>query len=164
MIIMSMSYTHITTFISAGEINLNLSSKISLRMTGRNSDKVTSTNDFIPVTLTCNLLARSIGHITISGKSIVIIRKAADTNGSPALSIDHRFLLKDIENEDTRATGEASDKEPVVCTSGGGPLDLRGTAARWVIIVNLHAIAMSLRISLIRAVVVELQNSIVASV
>jgi len=125
---------------------------------------VVITDDLVPVTLTSNLLARSVGDITVCGKSIVIIRKAADTNGSPALSVDHRLLLINIQNEDTRATGEASDKEPVVCTRGGGPLDLRGTAARWVIIVNPHAVAMSIRITLFRAVVVELQNSIIASV
>jgi len=155
--------TDLTTVLIASKVNLDLSGKVSHLVASGDSDPVVITDDLVPVTLARNLLARSVGHITVSGKSIIEVRKAADTNGSPALSVDHRLLLVNVQHKDTRAAGEASDKDPVVGTRGGHPLDLRRTAARWVIIIDLHAVS-AVDISLIGAVVVELEDSIIASV
>jgi len=155
--------TNLTTIIRATKVNLDLCGKVGLRVASRDGNPVIVTNELVPVTLTSNLLARGIADIAISGQTIVIVRKATDTNGSLALSVDHRSLLKHIEHKDTSAAAEASDEDPVVLTRVGSPLDLRRTAARWVIIIDYHAV-LTMSSRLIRAVIVELKNSIVASV
>jgi len=153
----------LTTVLIASKVNLDLSGKVSHLVASRDSDPVIVTDDLVPVTLTSNLLARSVGHLAVSGKSIVKVRKLADTNGGPALSVDHRVLLINVQHKDTRAAGKSSDKQPVVGTRSRHPLDLRRTAARWVIIIDPHAVR-TIDVSLIRAVIVELENSIIASV
>jgi len=111
------------------EVDLNLSGEVSLGVASGDGDPVIVTNKLVPVTLTSILGARGVAHITISGKTEVIVRKGADANGSAALGVDHGNLLVDLENESTSRATEASHKEPVVGTRLSGPLDLRGTVA-----------------------------------
>jgi len=117
--------TDLATILVASKIDLDLSGKVSLRVASRNSDPVVVTDNLIPVTLTSNLLARSVARIAVSGQTIVIVRKVTDTNSSLALSVDHGLLLKDVEDKDTTGASKAGDKDPVVLTRVGLPLDLR---------------------------------------
>jgi len=155
--------TDLATVFVASKIDLDLSGKVSDTVAGRDSDPVIVTNDLVPVALTRKLPARSIAHVTVGCQTIVIVRKAADTNGSLALSVDHRSLLVDVKHEDATAASETGDKDPVVLTRVGSPLDLRRTATSRIIIVDLHAVLTSGSIVL-RAVVVELEHGIKASV
>jgi len=153
----------LSTILRASKVNLDLSGKVGLRVASREGDPVIVTDDLVPVTLARSLLARSVGEVAVSGQTVVIVRKAADTNGSLALGVDHRSLLVNVEHEDTSASGEASNKDPVVLTRVRGPLDLGRTAARRIIIIDPQA-SLLLSVTLFRAAIVELKNSIVASV
>jgi len=105
-----------TVALVASKVNLNLGGKVSLSTASRDGDPVVITNKLVPVTLTSKVAARSIGHITISGKTIIVVWEVADANGSVALGVDHRVLLVDLEGENTSIAGEASHEEEVVST------------------------------------------------
>jgi len=155
--------TNLTTLIRASKVNLDLSGKVSFVIASRKSDPVIITDDLVPVTLTRIPLARSISKIRVSGQTIIVVRKVTDTNGSIALSIDHRSLLINIKNEDTRAASKTGYKDPVVCTRSRSPLNLRRTTARWVIIVDLQAITFFSGFSASGAVIEKFKNSIITS-
>jgi len=147
----------------ARKVNLNLSGIISLDVAGRDGVPVVVTNDLVPVTLTSVLGARSVAHVAVSGQTVVIVRKGTNTNGSVALGVDHGNLLVQLKNKGTSCASKASHIDPIVGTRLSGPLDLRSTAARRRIIVNLTAV-FGMRIALVRAVIKELKDGIETSV
>jgi len=113
----------------ARKVNLDLSGIIGFNVAGGHSDPVIVTNDLVPITLASVVSARSVGHITVCGQTIIIVRKVTDTNGGVTLGVDHRNLLVKLENKGTGGASKAGHKEPVVSTRLSGPLDLRGTTA-----------------------------------
>jgi len=123
--------TDLTTSLRASKVNLDFGGKVSLNVASRDGNPVVITDKLVPVTLTSILAARCIGHIAVSGQTIVIVRKRVDTNSIAALSVDHGNLLVNLKDEGTSAASKSSHKDPVVSTRLGCPLDLGSTVARW---------------------------------